>query len=84
MVQYRRTHGNLLRCGDTNRHYGWCIGSWQTGNCCMVTRQLEESTTVDEDLSYNSSVYAYGDNFLGYLRFLIEGTLGTFDIGWGH
>jgi hypothetical protein len=50
----------------------------------MVTRQLEESTTVDEDLSYNSSVYAYGDNFLGYLRFLIEGTLGTFDIGWGH
>ena len=74
MVLNRRSDGNFCWRSDPHCDYGWSPGSRQTGDCSMVTPELEEDILMDEVLSDLSSVCADGDHVSGYLRFSLQGT----------
>ena len=74
MVLDRWIDGNLCGSSYPDCDYGGRAGSWETGDCSMVTPELEECILMDEVLSDLSSVCADGNHQSGYLRFSLKGT----------
>ena len=73
MVLDRRSDGNIRGCNNPYSNHGGSAGSRQTGDCSMVTPELEEGLTMDEVLSDICSITADGDYISGYLRFSLQG-----------
>ncbi len=73
MVLDRGIDRDLCGGSDPDRDHGWSTGSRQTGDCSMVTPELEEGLNMDEVLSDLSSVCADGNHQSGYLRFSLKG-----------
>ena len=68
------TSGDICGSGNPDCDYGIRSGDWETGDCLMVTPELEDSIIMDEILSDLSSVCADGNHVSGYLRFSLQGT----------
>ncbi len=73
VVLDRRSNGNLRGGTNPYRNNGGSAGSWEVGDCSMVTPELEEDILVDEILSDICSVSADGNHVSGYLRFSLQG-----------